>query len=51
MILIFSVHEFLHARLANLQCLKLFSESVYTVDFLIFDKERFSGSFWYIVCI
>ena len=51
MISIFSVCEFLHARLANLQCLTLFSESDYNVDFLIFDKNRFLGSFWYVVCI
>ena len=44
-------HDVLHARLANLKCLKLFSESDYTVYVLIFDNDRFSGSFWCIVCI
>ena len=51
MIWFYSAHEFLHARLANLQCSQLFSESDYAVYFLVFDKDRFSGSFWYIVCI
>ena len=46
MIWFFSLH-----KLSNLKCLKLFSESDYTVSFLIFDKDRFSGSLWCIVCI
>ena len=32
----FNAHEFLHTRLANLQCLKLLSESDYTVYCLSF---------------